>query len=189
MRRTAHRGPLALCSTVQLRGAPMDARITARSDAASWWLGDWLLFGEWRYVRRYRQAIEVTGLNCQTAALLAELVQLRRLHDHTQHHARGMPLPSSCADDGGAWIDPAITSLTSAEAHNPEVVGSKHRSPVLWGYGVFCFPRDWVCAIRKCAMWTKHGLGLSWQTRPPPACCAARETTTAHQPETTATVR
>ena len=81
-----------------------------------------------------------------------------------------------------------LTKRQLGRAHNPEVVGSKHRSPTKRGYGVFCFPREWVCAIRKYATWTKHGLWLSWQTRLPPACCAARETTTAHRPETIATV-
>ncbi|MFE0423313.1 LmbU family transcriptional regulator, partial [Streptomyces sp. NPDC058953] len=37
------------------------------SNSSAWWLGDWLVFGEAAYGwRRYREAIERTGLDYQT---------------------------------------------------------------------------------------------------------------------------
>src|SRR5690349_19350253 len=35
-------------------------------NSSPWWLGDWLLFGRYKYGRRYREAIEATGLDYQT---------------------------------------------------------------------------------------------------------------------------
>lgn len=36
--------------------------------AVSWWVGDWLNYGETAYGERYTQAVEVTGLSYQTLA-------------------------------------------------------------------------------------------------------------------------
>src|SRR5262245_51189864 len=33
------------------------------SDSSTWWLGDWLVFGEENYPGRYRRAISETGLD------------------------------------------------------------------------------------------------------------------------------
>ena len=36
------------------------------SNGAAWWLGDWLVYGERTYGRRYTEALEVTQLDYQT---------------------------------------------------------------------------------------------------------------------------
>ena len=41
-------------------------RIGIISNASSWWLGDWALYGEGSYGEKYKQAIAATGLDYQT---------------------------------------------------------------------------------------------------------------------------
>ena len=45
-------------------------KISGYADASSWWLGDWLVFGERRYGSRYADAIVSSGARIQDAEKL-----------------------------------------------------------------------------------------------------------------------
>ena len=62
------------------------------SDSSSWWLADWLIYGESAYNGRYREAIERTGLDYQTLrnyAWVARRFDISRRWDNLSfaHHA------------------------------------------------------------------------------------------------------
>jgi hypothetical protein len=70
----------------------LGARLAARGDAAGWWLGDWLVFGRESYGRRYKQAVEETGLEYQTlrnnAVVARRFPMSRRRNDLSFQHLR-----------------------------------------------------------------------------------------------------
>jgi hypothetical protein len=85
----------------------LGATIATHSQAASWWLGDWLLFGQAKYGRRYREGIALTGLDYQTLrnyAVVARRFELSRRRDNLtfQHHAELCALSD---DDQDRWLD------------------------------------------------------------------------------------
>jgi hypothetical protein len=87
------------------------ARIGAYSSASAWWLADWLVFGQMKYGRRYREAISVTGLDYQTLrnyAVVARRFEVSRRRDTLtfQHHAELCALPDAEQD---RWLDLAST--------------------------------------------------------------------------------
>jgi hypothetical protein len=41
-------------------------QLASSVSASAWWVGDWAFYGEWQYGSRYRDAIEVTGLDYPT---------------------------------------------------------------------------------------------------------------------------
>ncbi|WP_405651611.1 LmbU family transcriptional regulator [Streptomyces sp. RK9] len=87
-------------------------QIFAIVDSSAWWLGDWLVFGQQTYPRRYRDAIEQTSLDYQTLrnyAWIARKFPPSRRRDglSLQHHAEVAALPAPAQDH---W-------LSLAEAH------------------------------------------------------------------------
>ncbi|MGA5041501.1 LmbU family transcriptional regulator [Streptomyces capoamus] len=66
--------------------------LAAISDSSTWWLADWMLYGETAYTGRYREVIERTGLGYQTLrnyAWVARRFPLERRHPELSfaHHA------------------------------------------------------------------------------------------------------
>ncbi|WP_432198691.1 LmbU family transcriptional regulator [Streptomyces sp. bgisy027] len=62
------------------------------SDSSSWWIGDWLIYGQEKYPNRYRQAAEETGLDYKTLRNYAWVsrhyaVPERHPNLSFQHHA------------------------------------------------------------------------------------------------------
>ena len=89
------------------RWKALGARIAFYSDASRWWLGDWLTFGQVKYGQRYKEGIELTGLEYQTLrnyAVVARRFELSRRRDNVsfQHHAEVCALPD---DDQEFWLD------------------------------------------------------------------------------------
>jgi hypothetical protein len=87
------------------------ARIGTYSSASAWWLGDWLIFGQTKYGRRYKEAVAVTGLEYQTlrnyAVVARRFAPCRRREALTfHHHAELCALPDS---DQERWLDLAVT--------------------------------------------------------------------------------
>ncbi|WP_236029020.1 LmbU family transcriptional regulator [Paractinoplanes lichenicola] len=74
------------------------------ANSSAWWLADWLVFGEAAYGwRRYREAIERTGLDYQTLrnyTWVARRFEQGRRHDSLSfaHHAELARLPPSEQD-------------------------------------------------------------------------------------------
>jgi hypothetical protein len=82
-------------------------RISRLADASGWWLGDWLIFGEFRYPERYKRAIEETTLDYQTLrnyAWIARKIEPARRREKLsmQHHAEVAALPEKEQD---RWLD------------------------------------------------------------------------------------
>lgn len=90
----------------------LGARIAVYSDATSWWLGDWLAYGQMKYGRRYKEGIAATGLEYQTLrnyAVVARRFELSRRRDNLsfQHHAEVCALTN---DEQTFWLDRAEES-------------------------------------------------------------------------------
>lgn len=67
-------------------------QILAVADSSTWWVGDWLCYGEQAYQDRYREAVQMTSLNYQTLrnyAWVARRLELSRRRDSLSfgHHA------------------------------------------------------------------------------------------------------
>jgi hypothetical protein len=104
----------ASASSLQLRrGLCFDAwagvgrRLGRVSNASSWWLGDWLLYGERAYGRRYAEALAVTQLDYQTLRNYAWVARSfdpprRREAVSFQHHAELATLPEA---DQDLWLE------------------------------------------------------------------------------------
>jgi hypothetical protein len=112
-RRPAHTTPTAVTFDPLLEyetWQELGARIGRHTNAAAWWLGDWLLFGRMKYGRRYKEAVEVTGFDYQTLrnyAVVARRFPMSRRRDELsfQHHAEVCALSD---DEQDRWLDAAI---------------------------------------------------------------------------------
>lgn len=84
-------------------------QISLISNASSWWLGDWLVYGQERYPDRYRIALSETSLDYQTLrnyAWVARKFPLSRRRDTLsfQHH---LEVASLAAADQDIWLERA----------------------------------------------------------------------------------
>jgi hypothetical protein len=78
-------------------------------ESSSWWLGDWLIYGQSQYPDRYKRAIAETSLDYQTLRNYAWVarrfgISRRRESLSFQHHAELASLPESEQDE---WLDRA----------------------------------------------------------------------------------
>jgi hypothetical protein len=85
----------------------LGGRIKVRSDASSWWLGDWLVFGRHEYGERHREAIAATGLDDRTLDSLAVIARRfrrsrRRESLSFQHHADVCDMPDAAQE---SWLN------------------------------------------------------------------------------------
>ncbi|NRQ31674.1 LmbU family transcriptional regulator [Nonomuraea sp. NN258] len=105
-RRTA----LALPDSMSLgEWSRLGRQIFTISDSSSWWLGDWLIYGQAHFPDRYKRAIAETGLDYQTLrnyAWVSRRVAHRRRRDKLsfQHHAEVAGLAE---DQQDGWLDQA----------------------------------------------------------------------------------
>jgi hypothetical protein len=79
------------------------------ADSSSWWLGDWIVYGQGQYGKRYLEAIEATQLDYQTLRNYAWVARKfepprRRPSLSFQHHLEVAGLPE---DDQETWLDRA----------------------------------------------------------------------------------
>lgn len=84
-------------------------RISRISDASTWWLGDWIIFGQARYPDRYKRAVVDTGLDYQTLRNYAWIARKfdpsrRRPKLSLQHHIEVAHLTE---DQQDIWLDRA----------------------------------------------------------------------------------
>ncbi len=84
-------------------------RICGVADASSWWLADWVAYGEERYGEKYREAVEITGVGYQTLrnyAWVARRFDVSRRRDSLSfaHHSEVAALPPATQDE---WLDRA----------------------------------------------------------------------------------
>jgi hypothetical protein len=86
-------------------------QISKISTASAWWLGDWLLYGERDYGKRYREALERTPFDYKTLrnyAWVARSIEMSRRRDKLsfQHHAEVAGLRDAEQD---LWLTRAET--------------------------------------------------------------------------------
>jgi hypothetical protein len=79
------------------------------ADSSSWWLGDWIVYGQGQYGKRYLEAIEATQLDYQTLRNYAWVARKfepprRRESLSFQHHVEVAGLPTQ---DQETWLDRA----------------------------------------------------------------------------------
>ncbi|WP_026127251.1 LmbU family transcriptional regulator [Nocardiopsis xinjiangensis] len=84
-------------------------QINVISDSSSWWLGDWLLYGQNEYPNRYKKAIEETSLDYQTLRNYSWVArrfppEYRRSTLSFQHHAEVASRPQ---EEQEKWLDKA----------------------------------------------------------------------------------
>jgi hypothetical protein len=84
-------------------------QISRISDASTWWLGDWIIYGQVKYPDRYRRAIDETGLDYQTLRNYAWIARKfdparRRGKLSLQHHLEVAFLRE---DEQEIWLDRA----------------------------------------------------------------------------------
>ncbi|WP_222107177.1 LmbU family transcriptional regulator [[Actinomadura] parvosata] len=84
-------------------------RILLIGNSTAWWLGDWLIFGQDKFPKRYQRAIQETSLDYQTLrnyAWVARRFPVSRRRDTVsfQHHAAVAALPEAEQD---LWLDRA----------------------------------------------------------------------------------
>ncbi|GAB1821723.1 hypothetical protein HerbRD11066_48870 [Herbidospora sp. RD11066] len=101
-------------------------QISLICDSSSWWLGDWLVYGEQTYADRYRMAIEQTSLDYQTLrnyAWVARRFSLARRRDKLSfaHHAEVAALPE---EDQDLWLRRAEQSGWSRNRLRRELRGT-----------------------------------------------------------------
>jgi len=106
-------------------------RLAHVSSASAWALGDWLLFGQRSFGRRYRTALQETNLDYQTLrnyVWVAGRFDPPRRRDALsfQHHAEVASMPEAEQD---LWLHRAETEHWSRNELRRRL--SKHRSPRL----------------------------------------------------------
>jgi hypothetical protein len=97
------------------RWAETGHRLSRMSTGSAWSLGDWLLYGQHAYGKRYRQAIANTGFDYQTLrnyAWVARAFELSRRRDTLsfQHHSEVAALPEPEQD---LWLQRAAAGRWS----------------------------------------------------------------------------
>lgn len=86
------------------------SQIFAMSDSSTWWLGDWLVYGQTYFPNRYQRAVEETGFDHQTLRNYAWVARQfamgrRRSALSFQHHAE---LASLGDEEQERWMDRAV---------------------------------------------------------------------------------
>ncbi|PBC83935.1 hypothetical protein SAMN05428945_1422 [Streptomyces sp. 2224.1] len=81
-------------------------QIQAISSSSSWWLGDWLLYGQSEFPNRYKRAITETSLDYQTLRNYAWVARRFEPHERYgdlsfQHHAEVAGL---APEERGPWL-------------------------------------------------------------------------------------
>ncbi|MEU6551300.1 LmbU family transcriptional regulator [Streptomyces sp. NPDC046915] len=123
------------------RAVPLEAWISVGveifsvADASSWWLGDWLIYGQNRYPDRYKRAIEASSLHYKTLrnyAWVARKFDVSRRRDtlSMQHHAEVAALSE---EEQELWLDRAEQegwSVTELRRNVKEDKATGDRIPV-----------------------------------------------------------
>lgn len=91
------------------------SRISSLVNSSAWFLGDWVTYGEAQFESRYRQAVDMVGLNYQTLrnfAWVARRFPLARRRGNLSfyHHMEVAKLPDAEQD---YWLDRAAEETWS----------------------------------------------------------------------------
>jgi hypothetical protein len=117
VRPRTHKSPLTKRTALFLPGdmtlaewKRVGEHIVVLADSSTWWLGDWLVYGQRRHPDRYRRAISETSLDYQTLRNYAWVAAAfppprRRAALSFQHDAEVAALSENEQD---AWLDRAV---------------------------------------------------------------------------------
>jgi hypothetical protein len=117
------------------------ARLGRISDASAWWIADWVFQGQWRYGKRYEEALALTGLDYQTLANYKYVagrfdVSRRRENLSFAHHLEVASLPldeqDACLDraEKEGWSRNALREhVRTARAGVPTEASARMTSP------------------------------------------------------------
>jgi hypothetical protein len=116
-------------------------RVGKHADASLWWLGDWLVYGRYKYGRRYKRGIELTGLDYQTLrnyAAVARRYEMSRRRDNLsfQHHAELCAFDDAEQDywldaaEAGGWSRNELRRRVRETGQHPEPPSGFVRLPV-----------------------------------------------------------
>ncbi|WP_229909656.1 LmbU family transcriptional regulator [Streptomyces flavofungini] len=117
------------------RWRSLGAHIAVIADSSSWWLGDWLIYGQAHYPDRYKIALADTSLSYQTLRNYAWVagrfgVARRRGRLSFQHHAEVAGLDERAQDH---WLEQAERhgwSRNELRRHIRESLRAPERRPV-----------------------------------------------------------
>ncbi|MER7151710.1 LmbU family transcriptional regulator [Streptomyces lydicus] len=106
-------------------------RISAVANSSAWCLGDWLVYGQWRYTDRYRRAVDAVGLDYQTLrnyAWVARRFEVSRRRDTLSfnHHAE---VASLLPHEQDYWLDRAQELGWSRNQLRANVRGAREEEP------------------------------------------------------------
>jgi hypothetical protein len=104
-------------------------KIVRISESSSWCLGDWLVYGQYKYTDRYRQVIAAANLDYQTLrnyAWVARRFDLDRRREELsfQHHAEVAALG---VEDQDRWLDMAESQRWSRNELRRNVRAARSR--------------------------------------------------------------
>jgi hypothetical protein len=147
-------------------GLPFDAwqeagpKLFRIADSSAWCLGDWLAYGQDRYEKRYRRAIESAGLDYQTLrnyAWVARKFELPRRRESLsfQHHAEVASLGSV---DQDLWLDRAEALGWSRNQLRRELRASRGLGPT--GSSQFTAVPDLPVTEARLEQWRRAAGGL-----------------------------
>jgi hypothetical protein len=113
-------------------------RIVSLNQASTWWLADWLFFGQWEYGSKYSKAAEITGLDEGTLrnySSIAGAFEASRRRDKLSvgHHALVASLPEV---EQEVWLARAEAEGWSvrqlqAELRQPAAIATSTSAPTL----------------------------------------------------------
>ncbi|RZQ61305.1 hypothetical protein EWH70_25195 [Amycolatopsis suaedae] len=107
-------------------------KIFVISESSTWWLGDWLIYGQSHYPDRYLHAVAETSLDYQTLRNYAWVARRypasrRRAGLSFQHHAELASLPE---DQQDKWLDRAEKFGWSRNELRNRLKASRNASPI-----------------------------------------------------------
>jgi hypothetical protein len=110
----------------------MGEKLGAEANVSVWKLADWMFHGEWEYGQRYREALNVTGLDYETLRSYATVagrfgLERRRKGLSFAHHAQ---LTIFDDDTQDALLDRAAKEGWSAKQLREEVLALREPKPV-----------------------------------------------------------
>lgn len=106
-------------------------RISAVANSSAWCLGDWLVYGQWRYTDRYRRAVDAVGLDYQTLrnyAWVARRFEVSRRRDTLSfnHHAE---VASLLPHEQDYWLNQAQELGWSRNQLRANVRAAREKEP------------------------------------------------------------
>lgn len=111
--------------------------------SVSWWVGDWMLYGEGRYGERFSQALDATGYakhSIQNAASVAKAIPPSRRRELVpfSHHAEVVSLPPAQQDELLAQVEKEDMPVAKLRAKVRHIQAVTAGVPESYGWTMRC---------------------------------------------------